>query len=1085
MMPMANQRAARECPPAPPPSRDRKRGSTADDEGTASIFRAIRMQGWSGLPMPRELHVGVYAFIHPVWCLKPPLSSLSSAIVLRHHTELVIDSSNPRQRIFWSSMTVRTAYDLGQQMVNLKCLIHRFPCTPENHVAPRWCLGIVIGLLEGHAAGRRSVREKEGLGTAMMEGSLQSLTFEAVPTIPPIVGVQGIRHLNNTIALPLPTTPSQSITLPALTNVKGVSGGHAVIDGRGWSMPTLQRVSARVPSSTVADMRPFIATSKSLVELEVDEMASSELAELIGSIPMGQRGRPGPLANLRRIGYIKLYEIESINIEDGLRQLQRCLVDRGCSKSLDFLELKVDCRDCHSLLLSEYPTLMALASFIDKTCSASGKVLCEARLSAEEAQHIPLTHLLAHTQFGKLPSSGPQLLGALLKLYNVQMAPQPTHPDCPSIDSFIGTAPAQYHYVWTVTPDQLLDRSWHAIDDSTVNKLVIGRGRRTSIEVRLADGWVPPVDAAPPEPPQIQAFKADGLLGVSTLTVKTYIGLGAVKALLNKGLHLEKMQLFHMTATDVIRVLEGMGTRQMPKNLRIEGLRHTHDESRIHHISRMTTTANFQKVKALIVGGEVAMWVAAALRQHMPSLESFIMCGREAEVRSVLVDGAHDSYMGTRRSDTGIRAGFNTLTLGFVSEDQRFFVKAEDERKGITLGDHKERLPQIRTLIIHLDVPPANVVDPGTFILSSIWSLLEIDSITALTVVPPQATHLDAFSEAVRRRFGPGQVPGIIGHGDSRIVLTADAIQTMRKAVFAHSSAADTLRALQQAEVPDQRRQTRMTSQRISSMLHHYLPSLDANIAAEALASDFVGRMRAAPPMSVIDPPYTRAMDPPYARGRLRRLVIVAMQRYGLGMEPMMRLQGSSPCIPSPSVIASASQLMAILRMTGKHITGIELLYKATEHGHQYTDMLNRVGDGSCLLFLVRTNGDTYGCFIDDSLRPPEYSFSTYSVDALIFSTSGVAPPTLQSPPASHRLHVAQAGNEHRHGSPKFAIGRPVAPGVDVRLWLWADGPGLAAGGCPVRVVLGSLTDPILFRADEIEVMRLVGQCRRGAERMD
>ncbi|CEM02365.1 unnamed protein product [Vitrella brassicaformis CCMP3155] len=157
--------------------------SAADNKAMAGVFKAIRMQGWQGIPVPRELQVGLYAFINPVWCLKPPLPSPVSGIVLQHHTGLVIDYSNTCQRNFWEQMTPQTAHELGKQMINLTAVTHRFPCSwaskdddddslsedsddddDDDYIdAPLWCFGSVIALIEGHALGQKIARQKQGL----------------------------------------------------------------------------------------------------------------------------------------------------------------------------------------------------------------------------------------------------------------------------------------------------------------------------------------------------------------------------------------------------------------------------------------------------------------------------------------------------------------------------------------------------------------------------------------------------------------------------------------------------------------------------------------------------------------------------------------------------------------------------------------------------------------------------------------------------------------------------------------------------------------------------------------------------------
>ncbi|CEM19400.1 unnamed protein product [Vitrella brassicaformis CCMP3155] len=970
-------------------------GGTEDSEAAAAVFKAIRMQGWFGISVPRELHVDVYAFVNPIWCLKPPLPSPLSGVVLQHHTELVIDYSITRQRRFWSSMAPQTAYELGQQMINLTCLVHRIPRTPDGaegtedgylgHGAFAWCLGVVIALVEGHAAGRQAARDKEGPATGMPEGSLKSLSFE--PVVCPNTGRDEINQLNNTNANPPAAAPSQAINLPALTEASGVHIAHSVIDGRGWAMPAIKCVSAPL-SDEIAPIRPFVATARSLVNLDGVLPAPSQVAELLAAIPVGQRWRQGPLAKLRTIGSIKLYEVEAGDLTDGLRDLQTCLVGRGCSKSLDLLCVEVHRNDCHSLILNDYSTFKALASLIDATCSPSGTVsICSHPFADEEVRDIPLPHLLAYTRFdfSKLPACGLPLLNALLQTYAV------------SRHALV----SMRHALDEILPSA---RESRRMARSSPNAATSGRSRRTngtegySISIECADGWTPPPDAVPPEPPEIEAFSPIGLLAVTGLTVKSRIGLGVANMLLSKGAQcdLGNVQLMDMAPADVLDLLKGIRASQMPSQ---------------------TLTAR----------GDIAIRLAALMRPLMTSLDQLTMSGSETEARQVLIS----------RGSGGSPRQINGLSLGFVSEAGRELIKAEDEREGITLGDYKDDLPSIKNLIMHLDVPSAAVVDPGTFILSSIWSALEVESISQLGVVLPQHPHLDALKAAMQRRFAPQRIAiqpqRIAIHGmdtEVRYVMTAGAhqifsfiylsggrielfmtaehIAALRKAAFAYSSTG-------------------------------YLPSLPPDATAKALATDFTGRVNAASPMSVIDPPYTpRPLKAP---------LMSVMQQRGLAMEPMLRLHGGRPCLTSPSVIASAAQLIAVVQKTGKRITGLQLLYKATQHGHEYTGMLGRVGDATGLLFLVRANGDMDGCFIDESIQPPSPMeihngpriFHDYNAAVLVFKASGASPPAFQSPSLiNHCISVSRADNEQRLPQAKLRVGRCIGRRPVWLLGLWA-----------------------------------------------
>ncbi|CEL92975.1 unnamed protein product [Vitrella brassicaformis CCMP3155] len=95
------------------------------------------------------------------------------------------------------------------------------------------------------------------------------------------------------------------------------------------------------PSAASTNSDPPAAAPSQSISLpaltEVGQQTPPELVELFGSIPVGQQGSQGPLANLRTIGHTRLYGIESADLTHGLRDLQRRLVDRGCSKFLHLL----------------------------------------------------------------------------------------------------------------------------------------------------------------------------------------------------------------------------------------------------------------------------------------------------------------------------------------------------------------------------------------------------------------------------------------------------------------------------------------------------------------------------------------------------------------------------------------------------------------------------------------------------------------------------------------------------------------------------------------------------------------------------
>ncbi|CEM03467.1 unnamed protein product, partial [Vitrella brassicaformis CCMP3155] len=431
----------------------------------------------------------------------------------------------------------------------------------------------------------------------------------------------------------------------------------------------------------------------------------------------------------------------------------KCLVHRGCSKAFDFLRIEVHRSDCLDLLLSNFATFKALASLIDTTCSPSAKVDCSIISPDGVLRDISLPHLLAYTHFDftNLPSCSLPLVNALLSAYKVRLDSSHSHIDCPKFETSGPGLSRPCHYVWRVTQDQLQG----AISD-------IGRERMSARSSSSPGGGVRPavfpstvrrVSPLPlmpshqSQPPELKALNRVGVERVRTLIVNHRIGLGVAKTILSEGAHLTELQLTGMGPTDVLGLLVRVSVWKMPRHLVLNSLQprapHPHVPPGL--------SQRLQKVKMLTAKGDVALRFATALTQHMhSSLDTLAMSGGETEMRQVLVNGGC--------------AAIDELYLGYVSEGRYEFIKAEDEREGITLGDHKDQMPHIKKLVMHLDVPSADVVDSGAFILSSIWSVLEIESISQLTVVLNHRFQLDELKGAVLRRFAPPRKVSIIIH---------------------------------------------------------------------------------------------------------------------------------------------------------------------------------------------------------------------------------------------------------------------------------------------------------------------------------
>ncbi|CEM35582.1 unnamed protein product [Vitrella brassicaformis CCMP3155] len=516
----------------------------------------------------------------------------------------------------------------------------------------------------------------------MSEGSLKSLTFE--PAVLPGVGIQEITEISYINSRPPQTAPSQSIPLPALTEVNCVIPGHSLIDGRGWATPAVEVVSAPYDTAQVADIRPFVATSRSLVELETPLLLPpSDLAQLMESIPLGQRGSPGPLARLRTIPSIKLYGMESDVVREGLERLKRCLCDRGCSKSLKELGIVVHRSDCHSVFLKAdtHGTFKALGNLIDRVCLPSGyrgpsygRVNCHIRTDGQQGEDVPMDHRLGYLRWDltQSPRCHYRLLWALLRAYHMEYDDADCdEQDCPS---FWTSPRPPCQLVWRITPadlDPLEQEEGDRRAGPHACRMMFSWRRTCSVSIQCADGWTPPANAVLPSHPELRIFRPGQMGILHNLTVKSRIGLGAARVLISRGVELQSLQVMDMDDTDVMGFLTCLTAWKMPSQLVLGSVQPGAGMPvPFYH-------GSLRKAKMLTASGDGAMGVAAALRQQMASLDMLAMSGGEAGVRQVLTNGG--------------REGIGQLRLGFMAEGDPELIEAEDEREGIRLGTTRTR----------------------------------------------------------------------------------------------------------------------------------------------------------------------------------------------------------------------------------------------------------------------------------------------------------------------------------------------------------------------------------------------------------
>ncbi|CEM30277.1 unnamed protein product [Vitrella brassicaformis CCMP3155] len=249
----------------------------------------------------------------------------------QQHTHIDIDCTPDGDRQFWESITPEEAFELGKRLINLTAL---------SLVQPRYerfcCLDIMTSIVEGHVAGRREAREKEGQ-QHMAEGSLETIKFSSsittTSTRPP------------PCYLPPPFAPPP--TLPSLRAVTGAVQEHSVLAERGWKMPALECVDQE--EWTTSELGRFIKSSSSLKQVG-GHLRDGQWATVFAHIPMAAPGQSGPLRQLERIGVIK-HGIETARLRD-------VLTLRGCLKSLKRLDVEVPA-------FAETTALAALLAFDD------------------------------------------------------------------------------------------------------------------------------------------------------------------------------------------------------------------------------------------------------------------------------------------------------------------------------------------------------------------------------------------------------------------------------------------------------------------------------------------------------------------------------------------------------------------------------------------------------------------------------------------------------------------------------------------------------------------------------------------------
>ncbi|CEM21882.1 unnamed protein product [Vitrella brassicaformis CCMP3155] len=306
----------------------------ADSELYHSFHSVVSVPDRDGKPesidLPNDVLCLITAFL-PLW----KLAALFSHPVIRgaaaRYTNIMISASR-HTCAFWEAMTLNSASQWGRLFHQLKEIVHRYPWC---EFGPRWCIGTLISIIEGHAHGRRQMMLDEG-GPFVVhpdKGSLRSIRFERAIDDDLTCADRWALEQRHPILPPAPPSPAQ---LAALSSVEGLRDEYRLL-GHRLSMPALQEVEAdyrfRCDESTLG---AFVRTSEKLRHLQVNSTASDK-ADVLERVEEG-KGKEGRLRSLQTIGVLRLVGFAD---RHGINRLRNVLVARGC-RSLESVTLALD-----------------------------------------------------------------------------------------------------------------------------------------------------------------------------------------------------------------------------------------------------------------------------------------------------------------------------------------------------------------------------------------------------------------------------------------------------------------------------------------------------------------------------------------------------------------------------------------------------------------------------------------------------------------------------------------------------------------------------------------------------------------------
>mmetsp|Transcript_38585 Transcript_38585/g.110375 ORF Transcript_38585/g.110375 Transcript_38585/m.110375 type:complete len:669 (+) Transcript_38585:148-2154(+) len=243
------------------------------------------------------------------------------------HRRVTISCTDERERHLWGKIPLATAHKWGQRMTNLRELVVIYP-----ESAPEWCRGAWVGLLKGHAEGRRALadrRARQGQG-GEDEGTLEVLGFEGVeldrPLFFPLDEV-------SPDPLPRPSPSPPAVALPALMTVTILPPEYADVRvGRGWETPNVVRVTFD---------RDFFPTEQAAKEwCESEKLEKVDLADRPSAL---LQALPQSLGRLRSIsGVYMTMDHNATPVGDAeVDALREGLVQRGCRRQLTSMPIRM------------------------------------------------------------------------------------------------------------------------------------------------------------------------------------------------------------------------------------------------------------------------------------------------------------------------------------------------------------------------------------------------------------------------------------------------------------------------------------------------------------------------------------------------------------------------------------------------------------------------------------------------------------------------------------------------------------------------------------------------------------------------